>query len=351
MAVGRGEGPQRAIAPDHVIYDFAPPSRLAAPFETFWLIWHLIGAIRRHRPDVLFCAGCTYIVVAAFVRLFMRGECPPIVAKLSNSLERRDLWWPARAAYWLWLRAHPHIVQCLVGMAPPMREEIRRCLNIASERIAIVPDPALNRNDMNALSVSVVRDWAGRRFVAVGRLTRQKNFALLLRAFAAMARADDRLLILGEGPQRKKLERLAVTLGIGAQVEMPGHLRSVVEVLTSADVFVTSSNYEGLPSVVVEALAAGLPIVATDCSACMDYLLGYGSLGRLVPIRDVRALAQAMSDAPGRDELSAAAMRKAAAQFTIERSAGIYLEVLAATAAGSAKAPQFTEAPASPQTA
>jgi hypothetical protein len=70
-----------------------------------------------------------------------------------------------------------------------------------------------------------------------------------------------------------------------------------------------------------------------------------------VPIRDVRALAQAMSDAPGRDELSAAAMRKAAAQFTIERSAGIYLEVLAATAAESAKAPQFTEAPARPQTA
>lgn len=351
VAIGRDDGPQRAIAPDHVVYDFAPPSRFARPFETLWLVWHLTGAIRRHRPDVLFCAGCTYIVVAALVRLLIRGECPPLVAKLSNSLERRDLWWPARAAYGLWLRHHPKVIDVVVGMAPPMREEIRRYLDIVSERIAIILDPALNRDEMSALSVSVVRDWAGRRFVAVGRLTSQKNFALLLRAFAAMADADDKLLILGEGPQRKKLERLATRLGIAERMEMPGHLRSVAEVLTTADVFVTSSNYEGLPSVIVEALAAGLAIVATDCSACMDYLLGYGRFGRLVPIRDAKALALAMDDAPRRDRLPTVAMRKAAAQFTIERSAGIYLEVLEATAAMSAKISQFTDSPACPKAA
>src|SRR5438309_1239823 len=173
VAIGRNEGPQREIAPEGVTYDFAPPSLLARPFETLWLVWQTIGAIRRDRPDVLFCAGCTYIVVAALVRLLMRGQCPPIVAKLSNSLERRDLWWPARAGYRLWLRAHPLIMDRVVGMAPPMREEIRRHLSMPVERIAIIPDPALNCCDLRELATSPVRQSPGRRFIAVGRLTRQ----------------------------------------------------------------------------------------------------------------------------------------------------------------------------------
>lgn len=342
LALGRDEGAQREIAPHNVVYDFAPPSRLARPFETFWLVRHVIGAVRRHRPDVLFCAGCTYMVVAAFVRLFMRDECPPIVAKLSNSLERKDLSWPARLLYRMWLRDHPNIVERVVGMAPPMREEIRRCMRMSPNRIAIVPDPALDAEDLRALSSRDPGPGPGRRFVAVGRLVPQKNFALLLRAFAAAAKPDDQLLILGEGPQRKRLERLAAKLGIEDRVAMPGHVASVRDVLRSADLFVSSSNFEGLPGVVLEALAAGLPIVATDCSACMDYLLGYGKLGRLVPIRDVAALAQAMRDAPGSEEVPVAAMQQAAAQFTIERSAELYVDVFAATLERSA-APVWTE--------
>ncbi len=342
IAMGRNEGPQRAIAPDSVQYDFAPPSRLARRFETFWLVWHLIRAIRRYRPDVLFCAGCTYMVVVAFVRLFIRGECPPVVAKLSNSLERRDLWWPARAAYGMWLRDHPNIVERVVGMAAPMRNEIRRCMGMTPDRIAIVPDPALNADDLRALSVRIRHPGSGRKFVAIGRLTRQKNFSVLLRAFAAMAQPDDHLLVLGDGPQRRRLERLARKLEIAPQVSLLGHVGSVTEVLRSADVFVSSSNYEGLPGVVVEALAAGLPIVATNCSACMGHLLGYGKFGRLVPIRDVPALASAMRSAPRREDVPVTAMREAVAQFTVERSAALYLDVLAATAAEAA-APVWTE--------
>lgn len=338
VIIGRDEGPQGVFAPDNVTYDFAPRSRLARHFETFWLIWHVMGAIRRYRPHILFCPGSTYTVVGAFVRLFLRSKCPPVIAKLSNSLERRDLSWVGRTAYKMWLRYHPNFVHSVVGMAPPMRDEIRRCLNIASDRIAIIPDPALDLEDLRALSLSKHSKASHRRYVAAGRLTRQKNFALLLRAFAAIAGPDDQLLILGDGPQRKMLERLAARLEIGERVEMPGHLQSVAEALASADVFVASSNYEGLPAVVVQALASGLPIVATDCSVSMEYLLGYGSLGQLVPIRDVQALSEAMKSAPERDEANAAAMRAVAAQFTIESSAKLYIDVFASTMARSAAA-------------
>lgn len=345
MVVGRQDGPQQAIAPKNIDYEFAPPSSLARIMESFWLAWNVIRSIRRDSPDVLFCAGSTYVIVAALVRLALRGECPPIVAKLSNSLERRDLPWPARACYWLWLRFHPFIIDRVAGMADPMRQEIEQYLGIPSDRIAIVPDPAVNSDELRMLAARTLPQRTGRRFIAVGRLAAQKNFSLLIRAFARMAGPNDRLTILGEGPQRKRLIRLARRLGIEKLIEMPGHVGSVVGALKAADVFVSSSNYEGLPSVVVEALAAGLPIVATDCSACMAYLLGYGELGRLVPIRNSAALASAMRDAAAANDLPLEAMHSAAARFSIERSSGLYLDVLAATAAGS-EASRRTRRPA-----
>lgn len=332
VLVGRDHGPQRSIAPANLRFEFARPSRMAARFETLWLVRHLVSAVRTNRPDVLFCSGSTYTIVAALVRLFLGPECPPIVCKLSNSLERKDLSVVARSAHGLWLRHHPKFIDQFIGMAEPMTEEIEHCLRVSRNRITTIPDPALTTAEMCLLSAPVSTDHhRGRRYVAVGRLARQKNFALLLRAFAMIASDDDQLVIVGEGPERSRLTRLATQLGIANQIEMPGHLLSVEEALRTADVLVNSSNYEGLPAAVVEALAAGLPIVATQCSACMDQLLGYGELGRLVPIRDVSALAQALQDAPRRHEVPTDVLRASAAQFTIERSAHLYIDVFAKT--------------------
>lgn len=332
VAMGRDSGPQRHHAPDNLIYDFARPSRLAAPFESLWMVFHLIGAIRRHQPDVLFCAGNTYTIVAILVRLILGRRCPPTVCKLSNSLERRDLPAPARFLYGLWLRFHSFFIERFVGMAEPMRDEIQRCLGVGPERIDIVPDPALRDSELQFLGSGPQEAGPPRRFVAIGRITAQKNFALLLKAFAEFAGADDRLLIVGEGPQRDRLLSLSQRLGIGDRVSMPGHVQSATETLAAADVFVMSSDYEGVPAVIIEALAAAVPIIATDCSASMRYLLEDGEFGTLIPIRDPSALAAAMRGAPSRDSIPAAEMRARAARFTIERAAGPYLEALSAAA-------------------
>lgn len=332
VAMGRDSGPQRHHAPDNVVYDFAPPSRLAARFESLWIVFHLIGAIRRHRPDVLFCAGNTYTIVAILVRLILGQRCPPIVCKLSNSLERRDLPGPARFAFGLWLRFHSLFIERFVGMAEPMREEIQRCLGVSPERIDIIPDPALRDSELQLLGWAQSEPGPERRFVAIGRMTAQKSFELLLKAFARFAGPDDRLLIVGDGPRRNRLKRLAQRLGIDDRVSMPGHVQSVAEALAAADVFVMSSNYEGVPAVIIEALAAAVPIIATDCSVSMRYLLDDGAFGTLIPVRNAAALAAAMRDAPSRGSIPADAMRAKAAQFTIERGAGPYLEALSAEA-------------------
>lgn len=337
VAMGRDSGPQYHHAPDNLLYDFARPSRLAAPFETLWMVFHLIGAIRRHRPDVLFCAGNTYTIVAVLVRLLLGRRCPPTLCKLSNSLERRDLPRFARAAFGWWLRLHGRFIERFVGMAEPMRTEIERCLGVDRQRIDIIPDPALKAAELDLLGTLERQPSSVRRFVAVGRMNAQKNFQLLMRAFAAFGGADDRLLIVGDGPERSRLLELSEELGIADRVSMPGHAKSVAEALATADVFVMSSDYEGVPAVIIEALAAGVPIVTTDCSVSMNYLLDGGAFGTLVPISDAATLATAMRDAPGRDSVPVEAMRAKAAQFTIERAAGPYLDALSAAARSAIK--------------
>src|SRR5690606_37626457 len=130
--------------------------------------------------------------------------------------------------------------------------------------------------------------------VAAGRLVPQKNFPLLLAAFAQLrAQRPARLLILGEGRERPRLEAAAHELGIAADVALPGHVDNPYAAYARASLFVLSSDWEGLPTVLIEALACGCPIVATDCPSGPAEILQGGRYGSLVPMGDAAALAQA----------------------------------------------------------
>jgi glycosyltransferase involved in cell wall biosynthesis len=135
------------------------------------------------------------------------------------------------------------------------------------------------------------------RILAVGRLTAQKGFDCLLHAFASLhPHTGGSLLIVGEGEERPALEALAQTLGIGGAVYMPGFFSPILPVYREAEVFALSSVYEGFGNVVVEAMAAGLPVVATR-SGGPEEILENGQHGRLVPPGDAAALAAALRDA------------------------------------------------------
>ncbi|UUR08419.1 glycosyltransferase [Sphingomonas glaciei] len=132
--------------------------------------------------------------------------------------------------------------------------------------------------------------------ITVGRLFDQKNHALLLRAFrrvlVRLPRAT--LIILGEGALRGQLESLCKALGLEGQVKLPGFAADPWPLLLAADLFVLSSDYEGMSLVLVEAMHAGLRIVSTDCVAGPAELLENGRYGRLVPVGDEVALAEAI---------------------------------------------------------
>lgn len=335
LVLGRDEGAMCLEWPGLPYASLAVRGIATARFETLWMILRLPGAIRRYRPDILFCAGNTYTVVAVVVKLMLGKNCPPIVAKVSNDLERHDLIGPARWAYARWLKLQGRMIDKFVGIAAPMAAEIGHGMAISSSRVAIINDPAIRAADIGRPEHEPATrhgNSSGTRYVAVGRLVAQKNFALLVRAFASIARPQDRLTILGEGPERKSLTRLIAQEGMSGQVHMPGHISPVMDHLRASDVFVLSSDYEGVPAAIIEALAAGLIIVATDCSSSMISLLEDGALGELVPRRSLWCLGEAMRAASERTPDEGRAWRQAG-RFTVESAGNAYAELFVQTIA------------------
>jgi glycosyltransferase involved in cell wall biosynthesis len=134
--------------------------------------------------------------------------------------------------------------------------------------------------------------------LAVGRLSDQKDHATLIRAFASVRRQRDvRLLILGEGDLREHLESLVRELGLSDSVSMPGYDNNVFACMSRCALFVLSSKYEAMPMVIVEALASGARVVATDCPSGPREILQGGRYGSLVPPGNVATLSKAILDA------------------------------------------------------
>lgn len=151
-----------------------------------------------------------------------------------------------------------------------------------------------------------------RRIVSVGRLMPQKNQCLLLEAFAKVREKfpEYTLTIYGEGPHRQTLEERIARLGLEGQVFLPGSVKDVHERITDADVFVMSSDYEGMPNALIEAMCLGLPVISTAVSGATD-LIQSGHNGLLVNCGDTDALAEAMEQLLGSREKREAFGREA----------------------------------------
>jgi len=164
--------------------------------------------------------------------------------------------------------------------------------------------------------------------LGAGRLEAQKDFPTLLKALArVLAVREVRLMLLGEGKDRPLLEALARDLGIAEHVELPGFVGNPFAYMARAAVFVLSSTYEGLPGVLIQAMACGCPVVSTDCPSGPAEILDGGVYGPLIPVGDVGVLTQAILaqlDAPPDRER----LRARAALFSVEHAVDQYLHVL-----------------------
>ncbi|MEC4869137.1 MAG: glycosyltransferase, partial [Jaaginema sp. PMC 1078.18] len=196
-------------------------------------------------------------------------------------------------------------------------------LNLSPQGVNIIPNPVVDTTVTAQAIAPLNHPWftpdSPPVILGIGRLAKQKDFPTLIRAFAQLvSQQPARLVILGEGGQRPHLESLIQQLNLQDWVSLPGFVSNPYCYLSRAAVFALSSQQEGLPTVLIEALACGCPVVATDCPSGPRDILEAGQYGLLVPVGDDRALATALQTtlAQPRD---AARLKARSQDFAIDR--------------------------------
>lgn len=150
----------------------------------------------------------------------------------------------------------------------------------------------------------ILRDRNTKKIVTSGRLTEQKNHELLIRAYKKIKdRSNTKLLIVGQGEKKAELQALANRLGIGDEVLFLGWRKNPFNIIAQCDLFVLSSNWEGLPLVIIEAMSLGTPVISTDCPSGPREILEDGKYGILVKPKDENKLADAITELISDNEL------------------------------------------------
>lgn len=250
----------------------------------------------RLRPDVLFATMVDANIVATLAALGLRKRMRVILRETNSHRARGDIRGLRRALIgWAYRRA-----DAVVALSSGVREELLSDYRLDADKVLTIGNPV----DIEALasaSAAARKNTAPTAangepvVIAVGRLTRQKGFDILIKAFARIKRPA-RLVILGEGPDRESLLAQADAENIADRLLMPGFVAEPAAWLAHADVFVLSSRWEGFGHVIVEAMAAGVPVVATDCPYGPTDIVTNGRNGMLVKEGDPLAIAAAIED-------------------------------------------------------
>jgi len=307
-------GLEHAVPPGVTVIECAPVVP-RSPLSRLKLRRAMVAPLCAFAPDVVFLTGNFHFVLAPVLKRALPAV--PVVAKVSNPLLSGAPGW-ASGLVRVGLRRVVRGIDHLVYMAPELAAEGQRLL--PARAATVIAEPTLP-----AGFVPPVRGAAEAEplVLAIGRMEPQKDMALALRAFARLrARRPARLAILGDGPERAKLQRLARRLGIADAVEMPGFV-DPAPWLARASALLLASRYEGYPAVVIEALAADVPVVATPCTVALGSLLGDG-LGLVVP-GEAEALAAGLSEILDWPFGSGGVRPGAVARHDAARSAGEYL--------------------------
>jgi len=247
----------------------------------------LPGVVRRLNPDVIFCPGNFYTGIAAWTRLRLGRHCPPIVAKMSNAPTRADHGRAMHAAHQFWLARHGGFLDHLVAMTPMTAEEAARATRMIG-RTSVIPNPP-------AVAIpGTTQDLPTRFILGVGRLEPQKRWDRLIAALPLLADQNIPLVILGEGSERAAIEAQVRALGLTGRVLLLGHSSDPLPVMARAAVLVLTSEYEGVPGVLREALSVGTPVISTDSSAAVGEIIDRADRGTIVPRDDAARLIAAL---------------------------------------------------------
>jgi len=302
----------------------------------------LIRYLRRERPAAVL-ATLNHSSCLAVLSKRLSGVRTRIVVRAPNILAPELLNLPLlkRCEMSAFIRYCYRRANHVVAVSHGVAGELTQMFGVPKEQISVISNPIISDGMLEKIAEPLDHHWFNEGeppvVLAVGRLTAQKSQETLIRAFARVRqRVKARLMILGEGEKRAELEALASQLGLAADFSLPGFQENPFSFMKRASLFVLPSAWEGLPGVLIQALACGCPVLSTDCPSGPREILQGGRLGQLVPVGGDEDMAEAMLQSL-REERRPVCNPDELRSFTIERSTREYIRVLLGEGAGSAE--------------
>ena len=292
--------------------------------------------MEQHRPDVILSALTYCNLVAIWAKQGSNLNVPVVVSEriaLSTYCSS-----PSNFRKWRW-RYLPELVRrtypgadAVVSVSNQVADDLTTVVGLDKASVTTIYNPVVDNVLRTNAQESLEHTWFSSQAVpvilGVGRLTEQKDFSTLMRAFADVrATREARLVLLGEGRLRADLEDLAIKLDIQEDVDMPGFVENPFQYMARASVLVVSSEYEGLPGVLIQALACACPVLSTDCPGGSREILADGKYGPLVDVGDAEGMAkaiQAQLDSPTDKDV----LLGRAEDFSVARAVDNYLALL-----------------------
>lgn len=296
----------------------------------------LIRYMRRTQPTALLSTLDHANLIAVCSRIMAQTGTRVVVRQASDSTGIRSSTLAEATIDLLMGPSYRHADHVIV-LADAMRHSLIRSKRLDPEKVSVIANPVsideirdlAKQDGQHPWLANTLPNTAGPLIVAAGRLQPQKDFPTLLRAVATIAQHSPvRLAVLGDGPDLGALVSLAAELSIDNVTLFPGFQPNPYPWLAQADVVVLSSRFEGMPNVLLEALALGRPVVATDCPTGPHEVLAAGKFGKLVPVGDAAAMASAIVAVLAGDRPSADVLRSAASAYGLEGIATKYLDIL-----------------------
>jgi len=292
----------------------------------------MIRYLRQTRPDYMVVVSEPAQLVALWARALTRVDMKiAISVQHTSSVFTQHAKQLKEKLYPFFTRHTFPMADYVFTVSEGVGDDLARFIDLPRERIKTIYNPAVTPDIFDKAVQAVDHEWYINHdcpvVIAVGRLSHEKRQSVLIRAFAKV-RQDRaaRLVVLGEGPERPSLEALISELGLKDCIDLYGYSDNPFAFLAKSDVFVLTSIYEGLPTVIIEALACGCPVVSTDCPSGPREILDHGAYGALVSVDDVDGLAQAilttLDNPPNKADL-----KERAQEFSVDKVVDKYLDV------------------------